>query len=305
MGTQEQQDDTQEPTAEPSSNGSVPPTAERSPAEGRAAEAIQQWQKHIHVGEGAEACSDGENGRCKDSGHFHAFCRLPNPLQIKSVRDKANAAKARAIRQLKSPDADRHLILETDLETLREIASQKELVAEIMEAHRFRYHVDAVREIAEREEYEHIEEDQRRWQALSEQDGAERDQDEFDELTKQLEGWQSAVEELREGLRKPEHETLDQNSVDELIAIIREERIKNEAQEAWMSAYSLWEWYIGTLRPRDPQKGQPVERRFGSIEDLKAAPRGAVEAIEGAFDTLESSELNIRNQNAPRAEGNS
>ena len=305
MAPQEQKDDTQQPAVEPSSNGSAPSTAEGSPAEGRAAEAIQRWQKYIHVGEGAEACSDGENGRCKDPGHFHAFCRLPNPLQIKGVRDKANAAKARAIRQLKDPDADRHLILETDLETLREIASKEELVSEISEASRFRYHVEAVREVAEREEYEHIEEDQRRWQALSALDGAERDEDEFNELTKHLESWQEEVEKLREERRKPEQETLGQKSEDELIAIIREERIKGEAQEAWMSNYSLWEWYIGTLRPRDPQKGQPVERAFGSIEDLKAAPREVVEAIEGVFDGLESSELNVRTQNAPRAEGNS
>lgn len=291
------------PEAQPEA-ADVPP-AEESPGEARTPEQVTRWNQFLHIGEGAEECPDGENGRCKNSAHFHAFCRLPNPLQIKEIRDKANAAKARCIRQLRDPESDRHLILDTDMVTLREVAEKDALVAEVLGRTRFQENFAATREVASREEFETIEEDQRRFEALDKADPEQRDEDEYNELVRHLQSWTDAVKAELEERQRPERESLEALSQDELVEQIREERIKAEAQEAWMEAYSLWEWYLGTLQPRDPDKGIPIERVYGSIEQMKVAPREHVEAIERAFQWLEGGDLSPRSQTTVSAEGNS
>lgn len=291
-------------TTEGSQNGAAPPPVEE-PAEERSDRRVKKWNVYVHAGDGAQDCPDGESGKCVNNGHWHMFCRLPNPLQIESIREKADAAKARVIRQSRDPESDRYIVLETDMETLRGIGNKEDLVAEILGRTRYTEHVKAVREVADREEFETIEDDQRRFTGLESMSEEERPKDEYEELVRHLEKWTSEIDKERERRQKPEKETLEAKTEDDLIEIIREERVKVMAQEAWMQTYSLWEWYIGTLKTRDPEKGFPCDRMFGDLEHMKSQPPEVVEAIQTAFEMLESGDFGAQSQNAPRAEGNS
>lgn len=281
------------------------PVVEESPAEDRSNEQVnREWRTYLHVGEGALECEHGEDGRCQEPDHFHVFCRLPNKLQINAIREKANAAKARVIRALRDPESDRHIILETDLETLKLLASKEELVSEIMATSRWRDRGEVMAELAEEEEFEHIDEDQERARVLNALPDADRDEDEYNSLIRHLDKWNEAVDTKLAEKQQPERDALMAREVDELIEMIRDERIKAEASETWMSTYSLWEWYIGTLKPRPADKGLPIERRYKSVEELKADTPERVEGIQTVFEALEQGVLSPSAKTAVRAEGN-
>jgi hypothetical protein len=88
-----------------------PKDATRSPNQ------LFRYSAWVHVGDGAQDCATAEIG-CTDPGHFHAWCRLPNQLQHEDIRERALAAKARRIRQMRDPEADAHEILELDMAEL-------------------------------------------------------------------------------------------------------------------------------------------------------------------------------------------
>src|SRR4051812_30709654 len=82
--------------------------ADESPAVAeQSREELFRWSTWVHVGDGADECalaqavgdSDYKLGKpiptCEDPGHFHAWLRLPNPLQRRDIVDKARAARAR------------------------------------------------------------------------------------------------------------------------------------------------------------------------------------------------------------------
>lgn len=301
METQEQHETDTPPEAEASPNGAV---TEESPATRRSVDKMFEYSSFVHVGPGASDCEDGEDGSCGDPLHFHAWCRLPNRFQINSIREKAQAAKARAVRQLRDPETDKSAILESDMETLLGLDDKESLVAELLSKTYWRAHIEAVREVAEEERFEHIEEDQERWRVLDATDPEQRDQDEYNELIKHLDAWNEAVDKARDERQEPERQALEAKSIEELVDLIRTDRITAEANQAFMATYSVWEWFIGTLKPRDSARGTPVDRAYGSVEQLRAAAPEIIQALEEAFNELES-DFTTSRQDAARAEGNS
>lgn len=279
---------------------------EESPAEDRSDEQIrQEWKHYVHVGEGAQECEHGIDGRCKEQDHFHVFCRLPNKLQINSIREKANAAKARALRAFRDPDSEKGIILETDLETLKRVATKEDLVAEIVGQTRWRDRGEVMVELAgEGEEFEHIDDDQERARVLNAQPEGERDEDEYQQLTKHLEKWNALVDERLAERQQPERDALMAKDMDEIIEMIRDQRVKGEINDVWMNTYSQWEWYIGTLQPRPPEKGLPVDRAYSSIEEMKAETPERLDALMGVYEALENGTLSPSATDAVRAEGN-
>jgi hypothetical protein len=74
------------------------------------------------------------------------------------------------------------------------------------------------------------------------------------------------------------------------VDLIREQRIEVESNEWFMREYQKWTQFMGTMRPRDKEKGLPNERVFGDINHLKdAAAPEVVEALSETFAELESS----------------
>lgn len=273
----------QEPSAE----------AEHSPAEVRTSKNMFSYSAFVHVGPGAETCEGGENGECADPLHFHAWCRLPNPYQKETIREKALAAKARRIRMLRDPDSDAYDILEQDMDSLTrgdEETARKSVVDELVAQKYWENQTQAVEDAKEREEFAHIEEDLERYRALDALPEEERSEDEFTSLGKHIENFEAAVEEAREEREKPERQALEGRDLFDLVDMIREQRIEVESNEWFMREYQKWTQYMGTMRPRPKDKGLPNERVFGDIEHLKnAAAPEVVEALSETFGELESS----------------
>jgi hypothetical protein len=256
----------------------------------------------VHVGPGAAECEDGEDGSCGDPLHFHAWCRLPNKFQIGTIRKKAMATKARTARRLKDEASDDYAILEDELDTIRE-AGKEALVEEVLSRTYWKDHMAAMKELAEDEEGEftEIEEDQKRWKELTDLPEDQRPADEYDELTRHLDKWNSEVDRVREEHQRPQREGLEAREVEDLLGLVRDERIRTQADQEYMQVYSAELWAICTLRPRPAEKGTPNERVFGSIEQLKEAPPEVVVALEAFFAELEGE---FANRAAVRAEGN-
>lgn len=269
------------------------PEAEHSPAEARTAKNMFSFSGYVHVGPGAETCAGGEDGSCADPLHFHGWCRLPNPYQKESIREKALAAKARRARMLRDADCDAWEILEQDMESLSRASDgngNEDLVEELIAQRYWENQSEAMKNVQDKEEYEHIEEDLERYRALGVQPEEERNESEYKSLEKHISAFEDAIEEERKELEQPERESLMSRDTYDLVEMIREQRIEAESNEWFMREYTKWTQFIGTMKPRPADKGLPNERFFGDINHLKdqAAPE-VVDALSEMFGELESS----------------
>lgn len=267
------------------------PQAETSPAEKQGLTEMWAFSRYVHVGPGAEECEEAQDGSCANPLHFHAWCRLPNPFQNASIREKALAAKARKERQLHDPETDAYAILEGEMDRLRRAAEdtgKQALVDDLLSQTLWKDSLTAMRELGEEEEWATISEDRERFQALSALPADDRPADEYGELERHLKAYEEALNARREEEQQPQKEALEAKSVDELIALVRDGRIESEANEDFMRVFSLWEWYTGTMKPRDPERGFPTERVFGDVNHLQNAAPEVVEALEAAFTELET-----------------
>lgn len=273
-----------------------------SDADKRAVERLFQFSDYVHVGPGADECEDGKDGTCGDPMHFHAWCRLPNKFQIATIRTKAQAAKARMMRRLRDPESDAHAILEADLEQIK-AAGKEAMVEEVLSRTYWQDHLSAMKEIAEDEDgpFTTVEQDQKRFKELAEMDEDKRPADEYEELVRHLDKWNSEVDRVREENQRPQREGLEGRSEDDLVDLIRTERIKAEADRVYMETYSAEEWAACTMKPRHADKGEPNEKVFGDLEQLKQAAPEIVVALEYAFSELEGE---FASRAAVRAEGN-
>lgn len=279
-----------ESAVQESPNGVAPET---SPAEVKSVSDMFQYSAWVHVGQGADECEDKENGSCGNPLHFHAWCRIPNSFQNASIRDKALAAKARKVRQLHDPNADAYEILEAEMEQIARAAERDEtgremLVEEILGASYWRDQLRAIKELGEEEEWKTIREDQERLRHLTGLPEEERDADEFSELERHCEKYEKALKDKQDEISKPQRDALSGMEIVDLIDQIRDFRIEAEANEDYMRVYSLWEWYIGTLKPRPAEKGLPNERVFGDVNHLKEAAPEVIAALEETFAQLET-----------------
>lgn len=260
-----------------------------------------RFSEFVHVGPGADECEHRLDGKCADAEHFHAWCRLPNKFQIATIREKAQAARARVIRQAKDPETDRFEILENQMAELRDQGHQA-MVDELLGRNAFKMQHRAMRELAEEEDspFATIEEDQKRWQYLTELEEADRPADEYGELLRHLEQWNDAVEVKYEELIQPERDSLTDRDEDELMEMVRDIAIREQADGIFMRVFSKYQWAICTLKPRGEGK-VPTEKVYGSLAELENAAPEVVAELEACFGDLET-ELNERQ--ALRAEGN-
>lgn len=279
-------------TAVESQNGTDPApdeeAAEHSPAESRDSSQLFEFARYVHVGPGADDCPDADNGKCSNTLHFHAWIRLPNPFQRAAIAEKATAARARRKRQLRDEESDSRVILDEAIETMVEADDKGPLVEELVNKDFLTDHLAAMRAISEEEGYEHIEEDQERHRALLDLPDEERPAEEWEELAKHVAEFSEKVNADRDERQRPLRDSLTERSIDDLADLVRDQRIDGIAQAAFMESYNVWEWYIGTLKPRDPAKGLPVERIFGSIDHLKACAPEIYNALDSAFTRLEA-----------------
>jgi hypothetical protein len=268
---------------EPQTTSAVTPEPEASPAEKASPSELFRWSAYVHVGIGAEACEDRENGKCGDPTHFHAWCRMPNSLQQNSIREKALAAKARRIRQLRDPGCDIHDILEGDLAIAKR--SPATMIDELVAKDSVKEYIEARKDIGEDENYETIDEDRRRLKALDALPVDQRPQDEYDELVRHVGSFDDAVLERAKARQQPVRDSLEQMDTEKLVELLREDRIERDSTAEFDRVFSLWEWYICTLRPAE---GPMSQRMFDSVDALEAAAPEVIRALKDAFEDLES-----------------
>lgn len=301
--------DTQQPVAAPPAGDGAPtpepeaPAAESAQAENpetgpertsgetRNSSQMFEFSRYVHVGPGADECPDGENGACNHPAHFHAWIRLPNQFQVVSLKEKADAAAARKLRVMRDEDSDSRAILEGELFELERTGDHGALVDAVLNADFLKDHMAAMNAVRTNEElgFETIEDDRERLRALDQVPADERPQEEFEELQKHVAAYVDAVNAEREDIQRPLRESLEAKTLDELIDMVRENRIQGIAREASEEAYAVWQWYVCTLTPKDPSKpGFPQERVYGSIDHLKAAAPEVILALREAFQDIEA-----------------
>lgn len=277
--------DTDTPT-EPAAEEAVP----QGPA--NSIEKLYRFSTWLHVGPGAEECEDAENGSCGDPMHLHGWCRLPNQFQHREIREKALAAKARRVRQLRSPDTDGSVILEEELDQLARLPkAHPDLVDELLAQDWWKDYLDAVEEVkADLDDesepvWEHIDDDQERFRELAAMDEEDRPADEWTELETRLMAYNAAIEEKVEEARKPKREALEAKDINALIDLVRDQRIEADAMEAFMHTYAIWQWVSCTRRTPN---GVVLWSDVGELRDA------TTEVLEGLKDTYEDLERTSR-----------
>lgn len=276
----------------------TPPQEESAPD--RTEARIFRFSEFVHVGEGSAECEHGEDGGCSDPKHFHVWLRLPNKFQVVQMQEKAQAARARVLRQAKDPESDRFAIIENQIAEAVDQGPQS-MIAELLGRDEFKLQHRAMRELVEEEDspWATVEEDQVRFNHLRELPEEERDEDEYQELVRHLGKWNEAIDAKYEELVAPERDALEGRTTEELADLLRDIAIREQADQIFMRVFTKWQMVVCTLKPR--AKGNPVERVFDNASELEATAPEIIAALEVVFKDLEL-ELNERQQ--LRAEGN-
>jgi len=264
------------------------PEAETTVAEDATPVKMHRFSTYLHVGPGAEECEHREDGACTERDHFHGWCRLPNQFERDTLREKAGAAAARRLRILRDEDSDMRVILDGELEALKARDDRDSLIEEITGKNFLEDHLRALQEVAEEnEDYKTIDDDRERLRALEEMAEDERPTEEFEHLQTHIKDHTDLVNARRDDIEEPRREAVKEKTIDELCDIVREQRIDALGNASRTEAYSKWEWYICTFKPKPSDKGFPNERVFPHINEFTAAPPEVLEAIATTITDLE------------------
>lgn len=282
-------------------------------------EELFQWNAWVHVGEGAEECAlaeavnasdyrlGAEIPMCGERGHFHAWLRLPNPIQRRDLVDKARAGRARKSRELRSPDSDAAVIIEDELEHIRLTGDEATLIDEVIERNFQEDLIEATNEVMDIEsddtadeedaaetpmKYEHIDQD---IEELRRQDALEPDKrdDGYDKLKEHIDSYHEEIDERLKAIQDRRRETLRERGMDNLLGMVKADRIELICTEHYIHVYSVWQWYTCTYKPK--AKGTPNERVWGDVSHMSddASPE-IIGVIRETFDKLDRNLIQSR-----------
>jgi len=280
----------------------------------RSARQMFRYATWVHVGPGAETCEDidEEQGKndCANPLHWHGWIRLPNQYQQREIREKALAARARRVRQLRDEESDAYAVLEHELDELRHggEAAKEQVVDELLRKDMWRDVREAADDVKqgdgdEESPYAHIERDRERLNELTVKKADLPDNealpdgelDELDSLTRHLDKYDEAFEAAYQARIKPRRESLMAQSLDELVDQIRDDRINADAEDAFMHVYSTYMKLAGTLKK---PRGEHV---WKDIAPMKESAPEVIEDLDAAFQDLERA--HAKEQMDARAEG--
>lgn len=256
----------------------------------RTARSLFEYSRYVHAGLGAEECEHREDGKCQETGHFHAWVCLPNSLQHRDIMEKARAAKARRRRAMKDagdqnrPASDGYVSLEADLDELLEPDNRAALVTEVAERAVRRSmgeRMDNVREGDER--FEHYWQDREEWLRQTAMPEEERPTEEYEALSALMEGYEEAVEKRIADDTAREEDALRTMETDALREVVRGVRIDGEGSEAHLTAYWTWMGFIGCRNPAHKDR-----RMWASLEAFRNAAPEAVQVVDDALRDLEA-----------------
>jgi soluble cytochrome b562 len=279
---------------------------------------LLRYSMYLHVGAGADKCQDGADGTCGDPLHFHAWLRLPNQFQHEQIREKALAGKARRLRLLRDEDSDARIILDEELDEIRRAIERLEamsgqdaevdpdsaehprrtLVDELVTKEWWKDQLAALKEVEEQDDFEHITEDRERMRELERAygeaaaaatDGAMPEiPEELVKLREHFEAYAQAVDKAMKELQQPKYDALKDKSVDELVDLVRDQRMEADGDATFAHIYSTWTWLLGTYTTALGPDKKHHTRRFSDLADLKEAEPEVIEAIQTSFTELES-----------------
>lgn len=271
------------------------PPPEQNEALRETPQRLFRFSRYIHVGVKADECPDRENGACGDPLHFHAWIRIPNQFQHDSIREKALAAKARKLRQFKDPESDAAAIMDTELDEMVAQNDREAFINEILQKDFIRDYSRAVADLTDadtddEEGFAHIQTDVERYRALSTMPADERPDEEFKELSQQIERYNEALEGTLREVQAPVRATLEEKGTEDLRDMVRIDRIEMVGSEVFNSEYARWEWLVCTFKPKDMETkpGLPSERVWSDVNQLQNAAPEVIEALEQAFMELEA-----------------
>lgn len=295
----------------------------------KARPSLFKYSEWLHVGEGAEDCTDRHTGRCRDEGHFHAYLRLANPYQIEDIMQKAQAAKARRMKMYRDPESDVSVILEDDLDELRAAVEEGQqdrpadaaddwvnptlaiLVDEIIDQDFQEDYARAVSEVDEIEDdsaepdddgklpklYVNIDQDREEYERQKDLPEEQRAED-FAVLERTVADYSRAIEERMDAIQKPRRDAMMAKPVEELVAVVRRKRVEERVAEVYLSTFNMWQTFVCTYRPAGVKDGNPVtpkQRYFDRIEELRFdTPAEVVQALAVTFRKLELNQARDR-----------
>lgn len=247
-----------------------------------------RWSTFVHVGVGADDVSAADvpdhGAGDTDPGRFHAFVRLPNPLQHREIREKAMAAQARKARQLRDPEADANAILEGEIAQLSS-GPKEPIIDAIVSRSWAQDYVAAMNELREDERFERIEHDRERAIELEGMEEDDRPADEYAELSRHLTAYTEALDKKVREQQDPQRSALERRSMKDLLGVYRENQIEAEAEEEYLHVYGAWEMVVGAFVP-EGDNPRTFKRHFDSVADLSAQPEEVIEALRSALDDL-------------------
>lgn len=255
-----------------------------------------KYSEWVHIGERADECDERQSGKCKDPNHFHAWCRMPNPFQVRDIIDKARAAKARRLRMLRDEESDFRVVLESDLYALQE-TSYELLAEEILEKDRTDTYMEAQRDVNEMEDPNYTVQDEEEIPKLYANIDQDREElrrqrdlpdemrgDDYDELERHMAAYGDAIQARFEEITKPKREALMKRERDDLIDLIRYDRMEQQALEVYLHTFNTWQMYVCTFKPAL----YPSERVWSDIAVMKfQAPGDVINALSDVFAELE------------------
>lgn len=261
-------------------------------------ERLFRYSSWLHVGAGAENCEDRTTGECGDPHHFHGWCRLPNKLQHREIRDHGLAAKARKTRQLRDPGSNGYEVLEAELDAIARLgdSAREDLIAELLAKDWWKAYLEAVQHvnttITDDDEdetlvWEHVDQDKARFtelRAAALKHPEISDGDEYRELETRLLAYQEAIDAHCEELRAPRRKELEEKDVNALIDQVRDVRIDAESQEEFLHTYAIWEWATCT---RKSVNGPSMWSQPADLTDLADE---VLQALQVTYDDLETSQ---------------
>lgn len=302
----------QDPQTAPEEPQTAPEPPQQTAEAERTRHDLFEYSRWLHVGEGAEECEHNKtveehgrtvvraSGQCTNPEHFHAWIRLPNQFQIRDIVEKARAASARKKRALRDPDSDPAIIMEAELDEMRDESLRPVLIEEILQETYYDAYQNALRNLAGEDDpdappdeesgeapklWAHIEQDEEEYNRLTGLAEDERDGDEYERLGKRIENYRSAIDAEVERLQKPKRDVLEEKPMDGLIEQVRRRRIESLGTEEYLHTFNAWQWYVCTYKP--VASGIPRDRIFSDISVFKfQTPRPVIDTLEANFQQL-------------------
>jgi hypothetical protein len=257
-----------------------------------------KWRAWVHYPAEAESCDHAQDGKCADEEHFHALIRLPNAYQQADIVEKGQAARARKLRALRDPESDAAIILEDQLDVLRG-ADKAILVDELLDRNFTDDYLTAVREVESRDDptfvpegeedipkqWEHIDQDREEYMRQRELPEDQRS-DDF-ELIERHYGEYSDTVTQQLAAQAPRREHLESLDMEQLIDMVRRERIESLGNEAYLKAYAAWQMFVSTFRGTTG-KTQPTQRYWSEMAYMRnVEDHDVITAVDEGFKALE------------------